>query len=110
MLLDRITGDGVSFDAGDPDLFRAQAKLLSAEVSVNTGDGMAEIILGLPSGTGQAEIRTTIRNRFTECNAGLKFLNASRWGETQSWHFHSLMPIPFRIMEANINIAQNPGW
>jgi hypothetical protein len=41
---------------------------------------------------------------------GMKFMNAVRWGDTQSWEYRALLPVPLQAMQENPNLTQNPGW
>lgn len=43
-------------------------------------------------------------------NTSMKFLNAVRWGETSSWGYRELLPIPQAALNSNPALTQNPGW
>ncbi|MDR1644917.1 MAG: RagB/SusD family nutrient uptake outer membrane protein [Tannerellaceae bacterium] len=82
------------------------AKALESLNVVNARHGWAILLQGTPD-----EVSTAIRYFFGLWNEGLQFLNAVRWGQTESWAIHMrLLPIPTKVIEENPYIAQNPGW
>jgi PKD repeat protein len=55
-------------------------------------------------------IRTAIRNIFSNCDAGMKYLNIVRWDLASEWGHRILLPIPQQALEENPNLTQNQGW
>ncbi|MDR2234421.1 MAG: RagB/SusD family nutrient uptake outer membrane protein [Tannerella sp.] len=56
------------------------------------------------------EILNSIKTNFESVNLGIKYLNAFRWGETKTWGYLELLPIPRRELDTNPSMTQNPGW
>jgi hypothetical protein len=58
------------------------------------------------------DIHAAIKEAFSIKNrdAGMKYLNADRWGETANWGHRQILPVPMRAIEENPNLVQNPGW
>jgi hypothetical protein len=118
-----INGDAIINDnERQANMMLVQAYLLRAEAALATGNNneAAQMVSVLyqrlntgeqlqPSATAE-EIRTAVRNIFSNWNTGMKFLNTDRWGLTANWGGRALLPIPQQVMEANPNLTQNPGW
>jgi hypothetical protein len=117
-----VNGDGlIDADERAYNTFIAQAYLLAAEANLNMGNTqealqyvnmlyMAESKALLSQAATLEEIRTAIQTLFADWDGGLKFLNKTRWAQTENWGARQLMPIPQNVMNTNPNIVQNPGW
>lgn len=65
----------------------------------------------LSEGANAGAILTAIRNEYTKLvGTGMKFPNAVRWNDTQSWGYRALLPIPESELDRNPLLTQNMGW
>lgn len=57
------------------------------------------------------DIFAAIRGEYSKLSdTGMKFLNAVRWNDTQSWGYRALLPIPQSALDKNPLLTQNTGW
>ncbi len=116
LVLSDINRDGIfnSNDRNEANLLAVQARLLGAEACLALNDlpKATQFLTGLadipPSATAD-EILSTVKDIWSQWNEGMKFMNRSRRGETDSWGKYALMPIPEQEMIMG-GIEQNPGW
>ena len=115
-----INGDGIVNEVDKH--YWIPKLLLAAEASLRTGDATQAIgyvnvacasrgmeLPSLSTATSD-EILAVIKTTYAGYDEGLKFRNASRWGETQTWGYRNLMPVPQQLLEENPCLQQNPGW
>lgn len=112
-------GDGI-INAQDENTEILLTHLLLAEAYLKTGNTneAAGYVNRINAAYAQAlilpsdDILAIIRTKYSTLlpNMGMKFLNAVRWGDTQSWGYHTLLPIPLQAMEENTALTQNTGW
>ncbi|MDR1883325.1 MAG: RagB/SusD family nutrient uptake outer membrane protein [Prevotella sp.] len=117
-----INGDGF-INSADENTEAVLIHLLLAEACLKTGNtteaaqyvNRINMAYGqapaLPSSASANDIQTVIRQKYSALtNAGMKYLNAVRWGDTASWGYRELLPIPLQAMQENPNLTQNSGW
>jgi hypothetical protein len=100
-----VNSDGIINDNERPfNTMAARVHLLSAEVALEMGrgeDALRELNV-VRAALGQTPLtpasmddaRAAIRAAFAGWDAGMKILNATRWGVTASWGDRALLPVP----------------
>lgn len=119
LLFRDTNGDGVFNEKDNNDLIM-KVYLLLAEAYLKTGN-LAEAAANInrindtyshtPIAQEANVIRHAIQSWFSSLNdTGMIFLNAVRWGDTQNWGKHKLLPIPQEAINVNPRLTQNPNW
>lgn len=121
-----LNGDGLQ-DANDrtgSNLLWAQTRLLIAEALVGTGFSDQAKAIGyvnevcaalgqvpiLSVGATGSDVLAAVKSLFNTWDAGLKYPNKVRWGETADWGTYTLLPIPQQAMDLGPKLMQNAGW
>lgn len=119
LLFRDTNGDGVFNEKDNNDLIM-KVCLLLAEAYLKTGN-LAEAAANInrindtyshtPIAPEANVIRNAIQSWFSSLNdTGMIFLNAVRWGDTQNWGKHKLLPIPQEAINVNPRLTQNSNW
>ncbi len=108
-----INGDGIinSIDMNAANLPAAQARLFGAESAITMGDMLkaVEYLNGLTPVQPPIAL-SDVKALWPSRDKAMKFMNLSRRGETASWGYRALLPIPRRELDTNPRLTQNPGW
>jgi hypothetical protein len=118
-LVFRDTNGDAIFNAQDDNTEVMLVHLLLAEAYLKTANAMEATqyinrihqVFGIPLILPSDDIQAIIGQKYEMLShTGMKFLNAVRRGETESWGYRALLPVPLSEIHKNPNLTQNPGW